>query len=105
VKEWHAFMDKYAPDSDKSDAATAVGYSVARTLVEVLKRCGDDLSRANVMKQAANMKNVDPGLLLPGITINTASDDFAPIEQLQLMRFEGKSWHLFGPVRGEQPAS
>lgn len=105
VKEWSAFMDKYAPDADKSDAATAVGYAVARTFVQVLKQCGDDLSRENIMKQAANLKNFDPGLLLPGITINTSAEDFAPIEQLQLMRFEGKSWHLFGPIRGEQSAS
>lgn len=98
VKEWHAFMDKYAPDADKSDAATAVGYAVARTMVHVLEQCGDDLSRANVMKQAANLKDFDPGLLLPGITITTSADDFAPIEQLQLMRFTGESWRLFGPV-------
>jgi ABC-type branched-subunit amino acid transport system substrate-binding protein len=102
VKEWHAFMDEYAPDADKSDAATAVGYSVARTLVQVLKQCGDDLSRQNVMKQAANLKDFDPGLLLPGIRINTSTNDFAPIDQLQLMRFGGKSWQLFGPVvKGE----
>jgi branched-chain amino acid transport system substrate-binding protein len=105
VREWHAFMDKYAPDADKADAANAVGYAVARTLVEVLKQCGDDLSRENIMKQAASLKDFDPGLLLPGIKINTSSNDFAPIEQLQLMRFEGKSWHLFGPVRGEESAS
>ena len=105
VREWRAFMDKYAPDADKADAANAVGYAVARTLVEVLKQCGADLSRENIMKQAASLKNFDPGLLLPGIKINTSSNDFAPIEQLQLMRFEGKSWHLFGPVRGEERAS
>jgi ABC-type branched-subunit amino acid transport system substrate-binding protein len=98
VKEWRAFMDKYAPDADKSDAATAVGYAVARTMVQVLKQCGDDLSRENVMKQAANLKDFDPGLLLPEIAINTSADDFAPIEQLQLMRFTGESWRLFGPV-------
>ncbi|MEH2571759.1 branched-chain amino acid transport system substrate-binding protein [Bradyrhizobium sp. AZCC 1708] len=105
VREWRAFMDKYAPDADKADAANAVGYAVARTLVEVLKQCGDDLSRENIMKQAASLKDFDPGLLLPGIKINTSSNDFAPIEQLQLMRFAGKSWHLFGPVRGEESAS
>jgi branched-chain amino acid transport system substrate-binding protein len=66
--------------------------------VQVLKQCGDDLSRQNVMKQAANLKDFDPGLLLPGIKINTGAIDFAPIDQLQLMRFTGKSWQLFGPV-------
>jgi hypothetical protein len=98
-------MDKYAADADKDDAATAVAYSVARTLVQVLKQCGDDLSRENIMKQAASLKDFDPGLLLPGVTINTGPNDFAPIEQLQLMRFEGKSWKLFGPVLGQNSAS
>jgi len=98
AREWRAFMDKYAPDADKSDAATAAGYSVARTLVQVLRQCGDDLSRQNVMKQAAALKDFDPGLLLPGIKINTSVTDFAPIDQLQLMRFDGKTWQLFGPV-------
>lgn len=98
VKEWHAFMDKYAPDADESDAAIAAGYAVARTMVKVIERCGYDLSRANVMKQAANLKDFDPGLLLPGIKITTSTTDFAPIEQLQLMRFSGESWQLFGPV-------
>ncbi|MBR0754292.1 ABC transporter substrate-binding protein [Bradyrhizobium jicamae] len=97
-KEWAAFLDKYMPDADKSDAGAAVGYSVARTLVHVLKACGDDLTRENVMKQAANLRDFDPGLLLPGIKISTSATDFAPIQQLQLMKFDGKSWELFGPV-------
>ena len=100
MKEWKAFMDKYAPDADKSDASTVYGYAVARTMVQVLKQCGNDLTRANIMKQAANLKNFDPGLLLPGITINTSASNFAPIKQLQLIRFKGETWQRFGPIMG-----
>ena len=92
MKDWNAFMNKYAPDADRSDASTVYAYSVARTMVQVLEQCGNDLTRANVMKQAANLKNYDPGLLLPGIKINTSATNFAPIQQLQLTRFEGTSW-------------
>jgi|SRR5579883_2220032 len=98
MKEWNAFMDKYAASYDKSDAFTVYGYSVARTMVQVLKQCGNDLTRDNVMKQAANLKDFEPGLLLPGIKINTSATNFAPIRQLQLMQFKGESWQLFGPV-------
>ena len=100
MKQWKAFMDHYAPDADKSDASTVYAYSVVRTMVHVLKLCGSDLTRANVMKQAANLKNYDPGLLLPGIEINTSPTNFAPIRQLQLIRFEGTTWKRFGPVMG-----
>jgi branched-chain amino acid transport system substrate-binding protein len=98
MKAWNAFMDRYMPGADKSDASGIYGYSVARTMVQVLKQCGDDLTRENVMKQAANLRNFEPGLLLPGIAINTSPTDFAPIEQLQLMKFEGQIWQLFGDV-------
>jgi branched-chain amino acid transport system substrate-binding protein len=98
MKEWKAFMDKYAPDADKSDASTVYAYSVARTMVHVLKLCGNDLTRANIMKQAASLKNYNPGLLLPGIEINTSPTNFAPVQQLQLIRFEGTTWKRFGPV-------
>jgi branched-chain amino acid transport system substrate-binding protein len=98
MKEWNAFMNKYAPDVDRSDAATVYGYTLARTMVQVLEQCGDDLTRANIMKQAANLKNFDPGMLLPGITINTSANNFAPINQLQLIRFKGETWQRFGPV-------
>jgi branched-chain amino acid transport system substrate-binding protein len=98
MKAWNAFMDKYVPGGDKSDASDIYGYSVARTMVQVLKQCGDDLSRENVMQQAANLRNFEPGLLLPGIAINTSPTDFAPIEQLQLMKFKGQTWQLFGDV-------
>jgi branched-chain amino acid transport system substrate-binding protein len=98
MKEWNAFMDKYAAGTDKSDASTIYAYAVARTMVQVLKQCGNDLTRANIMKQAANLKNFDPGMLLPGIEINTTPTNFAPIRQLQLMRFKGETWERFGPV-------
>jgi branched-chain amino acid transport system substrate-binding protein len=102
MKEWVAFMEKSIPDGDRSDANYIYGYSVARTLVQVLKQCGDDLTRENVMKQAASLNNFEPGLLLPGISINTSPTDFAPIKQLQLMRFAGQTWHLFGHVMSGQ---
>ena len=98
MKEWTAFMDKETPSGDKTDSFNIYAYGVARTLVQVLKQCGDDLTRANVMKQAASLKDFQPGILLPGIKINTGPTDFYPIEQLQLMRFKGETWELFGPV-------
>jgi branched-chain amino acid transport system substrate-binding protein len=70
-------------------------------MVQVLKQCGSDLTRANVMKQAASLKNFNPGLLLPGITINTSASNFAPISQLQLIRFKNKTSQRFGPVMGK----
>ncbi len=98
MKEWTAFMDKDNPSGDKTDSFNIYAYGVARTLVQVLKQCGDNLTRANVMKQAASLKDFEPGILLPGIKINTGPSDFYPIEQLQLMRFKGETWELFGPV-------
>jgi branched-chain amino acid transport system substrate-binding protein len=97
-KEWTAFMDKYYPDGDKTNDNTVYGYLVAQTLVQVLKQCGDDLSRENVMKQAANLKDLALGMLLPGVVINTSPTDFAPLEQQQLARFNGQRWERFGPV-------
>src|SRR5436190_6911688 len=97
-KEWVAFMDKYYPEGDKTSTFTVYGYLVAQTMVEVLKQCGDNLTRENVMKQAASLKNVTSDVLLPGITINTAPNDFFPIEQMQLMKFNGESWELFGDI-------
>ncbi len=69
-------------------------------MVQVIKQCGNELTRANIMKQAANLKNFDPGMLLPGITVNTSANNFAPINQLQLIRFKGETWQRFGPVVG-----
>jgi branched-chain amino acid transport system substrate-binding protein len=100
MQAWNAFMDKYAPDVDKSDGSAVYAYAVARTMVQVLTQCGNDLTRANVMKQAASLRNFDPGLLLPGITINTSASNFAPIAQLQLIRFKDKTWQRFGPIMG-----
>jgi len=97
-KDWVAFMDKYYPDGDKTSSFTVYGYTVAQTLVQALKQCGDNLTRENVMKQAANLKELDLPMLLPGIKINTGPDDFFPIEQMQMMKFNGENWELFGPV-------
>ncbi|HVV42712.1 MAG TPA: ABC transporter substrate-binding protein [Nitrobacter sp.] len=95
---FYAFMKKYFPEGNVLDGGTVVGYSVASTLVQVLKQCGDNLTRANVMKQAANLKNFEIGTLLPGIKINTSPTDFAPISSLKLMKFKGQKWELFGDV-------
>jgi len=97
-KAWVAFMDKYYPDGDKTSSYPVNGYLRAQTLVQVLKQCGDNLTRENVMKQAANLTNLEFGMLLPGIKINTSPNDFAPIKQMQMQRFNGESWELFGPV-------
>jgi branched-chain amino acid transport system substrate-binding protein len=78
----------------------AYGYGVAQTMVKVLEMCGDDLTRANVMKQAASLKDFAPDTLLPGVKINTSPTDFAPIEQLQMRRFKGERWELLGEVIG-----
>jgi branched-chain amino acid transport system substrate-binding protein len=98
MKEWVAFMDKYYPEGDRSSSFNAFGYQIARTLAQVLKQAGDNLTRENIMRQAAALKNFESGLLLPGIRINTSSADFAPLKQLQMMRLKGESWELFGPV-------
>jgi branched-chain amino acid transport system substrate-binding protein len=98
LKEWSAFIDKYYPDGDKTSILTVYGYSVAQTLVAVLKQSGDNLTRENIMRQAASLKDLELGMLLPGIKINTGPNDFAPIKQMQMERFNGASWELFGPV-------
>jgi len=91
-------MDKYYPDGDKTSINPAYAYLFAQTLVRVLKQCGDNLTRENVMKEAANLKDFELGMLLPGIKINTGPNDFAPVKRMQMMRFNGASWELFGPV-------
>jgi len=98
MKEWVAFMDKWNPSGEKTDAGNIYAYNVARTLVKVLQQCGDDLTRANIMKQAASIKDFEPGTLLPGIKVNTSATDWYPIKQEQLQRFKGETWELFGPV-------
>src|SRR5499433_1910139 len=96
--EWVAFMKKYYPEGALDDQSNAYGYLAAQTMVQVLKQCGNDLSRENIMKQAASLKNFELPLLLPGIKVNTSPTDFAPIEQEQLARFNGEKWDLFGEL-------
>ena len=98
VKAWRAFMAKYMPNGDVKDDGHNYGYSVAHNLIEVLKRCGDNLTRENVMKQAASLQGFEPPLLLPGIKINTSATDFYPIQSVQLARVKGESFELFGDV-------
>jgi branched-chain amino acid transport system substrate-binding protein len=98
MKKFYNFLAQYDPKANKLDAGVVFGYAAAQTMVKVLQMCGDDLTRENVMKQAASLKDFEPDTLLPGIKINTAADNFAPIEQLQMMRFKGRKWELFGDI-------
>ena len=98
MKKFLDFLAKYYPDANKLDGSVVYGYGAAQTMVKVLKKCGDNLTRENVMKQAASLKNFAPDTLLPGITINTSATDFAPIKQLQMERFKGEKWELFGNI-------
>jgi branched-chain amino acid transport system substrate-binding protein len=100
IAQWREFMNKYYPDGNQADVFNVYGYSVAQTIAHVLRQCGDNLTRENVMRQAANMRGYRVETLLPGVTISTSSDDFAPIEAVQLERFNGKQWELFGEVLG-----
>jgi branched-chain amino acid transport system substrate-binding protein len=98
MKNFLGFIDKYMPGSNISDTNLVYGYTAAQTMVQVLKQCGDDLTRENVMKQAANLKDFAPDTLLPGIKVNTSATDYAPIEQLQMMQFKGGKWQMFGDI-------
>jgi branched-chain amino acid transport system substrate-binding protein len=98
MKKFFAFLEKYYPDANKLDGSVVFGYGVAQTLEKVLHMCGDNLTRENIMKQAASLKDFEPDTLLPGVKINTSPTDYAPIEQLQMMRFKGQKWDLFGPI-------
>jgi len=98
MKEFYAFLEKDFPEGNKLDGSVVVGYGVSQTLVKVLQACGDNLTRENIMKQAASLKDFRTEVLLPGIKINTGANDFAPISQLQLMKFKGEKWELFGDV-------
>jgi branched-chain amino acid transport system substrate-binding protein len=98
MKKFLAFLDKHYPDADRSNSQVIYGYGAAQTLTKILEMCGDDLTRANIMKQAANLKDFTADTLLPGVRINTSATDFAPIEQLQMMRFKGEKWEMFGDV-------
>jgi branched-chain amino acid transport system substrate-binding protein len=98
MKDFDAFLTKYFPEGNRIDANVMYGYTVAQGLVHVLKACGDNLTRANIMKQAASINGLELGGLLPGIKVNTSATDFAPISQLQLMKFKGEKWDLFGDI-------
>jgi branched-chain amino acid transport system substrate-binding protein len=98
MKAFDDFLLKYFPEGNRADSLVVNGYNVAQTLVQVLKQCGDNLTRENVMKEAANLRDFRTDNLLPGITISTSPTDFAPIKQVRLRRFRGERWELFGPV-------
>jgi ABC-type branched-subunit amino acid transport system substrate-binding protein len=98
MKEFLNFLAKEFPEGNKLDASVIVGYAVAQTMVQVLKQCGDNLTRENIMKQAASLKDFRTEVLLPGIRINTSPTSFAPISSLQLMQFKGERWNLFGDI-------
>jgi ABC-type branched-subunit amino acid transport system substrate-binding protein len=97
-KEWMAWMKKYLPDANPADAGNVYAYAVSATMQHVLTACGDELTRANLMKQAASMRNLHVPLLLPGISINTSPTDFYPIQAVRLAKFDGEKWSLFGDV-------
>jgi len=98
VKEWTAFMDKYYPEGDKTNSSNVSAHATAALLVQVLKQCGDNLTRENVMRQAANLKDVELEMLMPGIKVNTSPKDYFPLEELQMRRFSGERWESFGPI-------
>jgi ABC-type branched-subunit amino acid transport system substrate-binding protein len=98
IKAWLAFMDKYYPEGDKQDSYAMFGYAAAETLFQVLTQCGNDLSRENIMRQAASLKNYRSPIILPGIAINTGPADFRPIEQMRLVQFDGNAWQPIGDV-------
>jgi branched-chain amino acid transport system substrate-binding protein len=98
TRDWLAFQEKYVKAGGKDDGAAIYGYAAAETLVQVLKQCGNDLSRENVMKQALALRDYQPSVLLPGIKINTGPFDFRPIEQLRLVQFDGRTWQPIGEV-------
>src|SRR5712691_11367664 len=97
-QDWLAFMKKYYPEGALDDQANAYAYNVAILVAHTIKQCGNDLSRANIMKQAASIKNIELPLLLPGVKVNTSPEDHAPIEQEQLAKFDGERWVLFGEL-------
>jgi branched-chain amino acid transport system substrate-binding protein len=98
MKKFYAFLEKNFPEGNKLDGSVVYGYGAAQTMAKVIEMCGDNLTRENVMKQAASLKDFAPDTLLPGIKITTTATDFAPIEQLQMMRFKGEKWDLFGNI-------
>jgi branched-chain amino acid transport system substrate-binding protein len=100
IRRWRAFMQKYYPEGSQTDSLNVYAYALAQLLVQVLNQAGEDLTRANVMRQAANLKNVQLDVALPGISVNTGADDYFPFEAMRLQRFDGRQWVLFGDVIG-----
>ncbi len=98
MKKFVAFIDKYLPGENKHNWNIAYGYMSAQTMVHILQQCGDDLTRANVMKQAESLKDFELDLLLPGIKVNTSPTDHYPIQQVRMHRFDGVRWQGFGPI-------
>jgi len=98
LKRYFAFMDKYYPEGDKLNTVNTYGYSTAELLVQILHQCGDDLTRENIMRQATNLKNFTASLALPGMTISTSPTDYRINKQMQMMKFNGERWELFGPI-------
>jgi branched-chain amino acid transport system substrate-binding protein len=98
MKEWRAFCAKYLTSTDFIDGNSVSGFTVAAVLVQVLRQCGNDLSRDNIMRQAANLKDLELPMLLPGIKVNTTPTNYNPIRQMQLATFNGESWELFGEL-------
>jgi branched-chain amino acid transport system substrate-binding protein len=102
MKAWRVWMAKYNPSASLADGFNVYGYAVSYTLHKTLEQCGNELTRANLMKQAANLKKLAVPLLLPGITVNTSPTDFYPIQSERLQRFEGETWRLFGEVMSNE---
>ena len=100
VQDYLAFMKKYYPEGDASDVFNVNGYTMAQTLAQVLRQCGDELTRENVMRQALSLKNLELPMLLPGIKVNTSAQDYHPVKQIQLARFDGTRWVRFGDLMG-----
>jgi branched-chain amino acid transport system substrate-binding protein len=98
LKAYFAFMDKYYPEGDKLNTVNTYGYATAELLVQILRQCGDDLTRENIMRQATSLKNFTPSLGLPGMTVNTSPTDYRINKQMQMMKFNGERWELFGPI-------
>jgi branched-chain amino acid transport system substrate-binding protein len=105
IKAYFAFMDKYYPEGDKLNTVNSYGYGTAELLVRILRQCGDDLTRENVMRQATNLKNVVGSLALPGMSVNTSPTDYRINKQMQMMKFNGERWELFGPIIEDTGAS
>jgi branched-chain amino acid transport system substrate-binding protein len=104
MKGWSAWMDKWMQGANKADANHVFGYAVSILMHETLKKCGDDLTRDNVMKQAANFQKYKLPMLIPGITINTSPTDYYPIQSVNLAKFSGDTWELFGEVMSAESA-